>query len=1015
MRFIFFLKPSKFCFKTILFIFMSLGLAHSIQAKQVEINVDGEEGVSANHGHSYSTYPGASFSNGRNGGDATSPTPGKNAGTIQAELKDISTSSSEYIMKLNFVADGESVRKTDSYELNLNQLSSILFSASGGNGKNGGNGGDGQGGCNGTDGSDATKFSSGDNGTPGCDGGDAGRGTSGSSGGNGGQVKIHVHEDDTHLLLKTRCDVKAGQGGDRGTHGRPGEGGRGGEGGSSYSWSESYDCRCGNRQSSNGNGSYSYTYECDTCTENHSKSGGFDGQSGSRGASQSANLFDGSDGKAGRCEVVVNENGMSKIYTNPFDVSVVSYLLEDENLDSIFEPNETITVKNIKIKNKNGVPTPAKKAQLQFYIASQGLMAKSSNQITIPQLKAGQEIVLSQSLKFRLEKVSVQAKAKSWSSEQDLSFSNFVTRVNESVSSLKRNDRFTVEFPFEVSSYYFPETGAAGETHPVIWKIKNKSSKKMSLKEELLKRNIKINFKYSSRKKIKNQIFFTDEFGRSHNLEQGFVHELVELEPNQELVLHGSVTIPKDIEPYSEIPVEYSLSLNTFNTDQVQKIQHQQALLKVSLIYKHIPDAEILFVTNKSVTTKQYNYWANLMNQLGLKFNVWDASYYNMLAFYKDYETNKSLARDFKDKNVIVLNAHHLTNQSNLYLDFFNLLSKNNTRILMIGGSEKNAKDLVNDIFLYKDADLNNSNNLISGLANKVKLTEFKFFGREVTDEKLKAELEKISQKLNTNYPEFRFTIKSKDQRVENTSFIGTQPMADVEIFRTISHQGSHLYVVPTLRELTQKQTILTDSEALRALFLSLSYDIKFKILFYNRSNTQLVTDLINQTFIYEIIGDLNFTKDLSDLTGKDLKLTVLKNFLVQAYKNLKYTREAFDTLAKVEWFLIKEENFFLNPTWIKDSTKLTDDYFNYVKTNNRLLCSYKPKDLIEKCVSENLDQRKQKIFSDLDKKYKQFKNKTSLSHKDIILNLFIRPAVDQVISTEDLTRQNIILEQEKK
>lgn len=982
--------------------------------QNVVVDADGEDGKPASDGTSYSTYSGASYSDGNDGGHARPPTEGKDAGRIQAELKDISQNDQTYTMRLDFTVDGNRNQKTDSINLNLDKLSSILFSAQGGQGQRGGRGGNGQGGCEGRDGSNANRYSTGTNGSSGCDGGNAGKGTSGSNGGQGGVVKISLSEEDTHLLLKTRCDIEGGRGGEAGKHGDPGQGGNGGRGGSSYTWSESQRCNCGNRQSSNGNGSFTYTYECDTCYESHSKSGGYNGSSGSMGSRQYESLFSGKNGEQGRCEIIVNENGVNKTYTNPFDVSIISYDISDENQDSIFEPNETVTVSKIRIKNKNGVPTPAKKAQLKFYISSSNLIAESSNQITVPQLKAGQEIVLNESLRFKLKVVKIDSKSKSWSESQDVDFNNFVTRVNTELRSLKKQDRITVEFPFEVTTFKFPKSGAAGETHPVIWKIKNKSSKGMSVKDELSKRNITLELKStkinSKEKSSENQAeaVFTDEFGKVFSLEQGFAQSLVELGPGQELTVHGSITISENAQPYTSIPVNYLFSINTFKTDKTQVIQSDYASLRISTVYRHNPAADVLLITNKSVTSKQYQYWTRLMNKLGLKLNVWDVDYYNIMTFYKEYEKNKTLADDFKNKNVIILNSHTQSISGSLYSDFFKLISKNNTRVLMIGGSEYENQNALKQILSINDSQLNQ--NFPLEVQNKITLTEFKLFGREVTDEKLKSEAAKIAQQLKASYPESRFTIKTTDQRVENQSFAGTQPVAQVEIFKTISHQGAHIYSIPTLRTNKYKQDILSEEEAWRALFLSFSVDLKFKTLFYNRDKDAKLQKIIGGALVYDIIGDLLFTKNLTEVSKAQVKPSVLSEVLTFIYKDLKFVYSASKLVSQIEWYLKKEKSIFMNPDWLVRSLKSVESYQGYLKQNQKMICQFQTKEMQDKCLSEDFDKAREQIFTELDLKYKKYEQSTPLEHEQIIKNIFIKPAVDQVISTEDATRENVIL-----
>ena len=64
----------------------------------------------------------------------------------------------------------------------------------------------------------------------------AGQGTHGANGGDGGFIELHVDEQNTHLLLAVKWDVRGGLGGAPGLHGNPGAAGRGGHGGQGHVW-----------------------------------------------------------------------------------------------------------------------------------------------------------------------------------------------------------------------------------------------------------------------------------------------------------------------------------------------------------------------------------------------------------------------------------------------------------------------------------------------------------------------------------------------------------------------------------------------------------------------------------------------------------------------------------------------------------------------------------------------------------------------------------------------------------
>lgn len=49
-------------------------------------------------------------------------------------------------------------------------------------------------------------------------------------------MEIIVHEDQAHLLMAVKWDIRGGKGGQLGQHGRPGQGGIRGKGGKGHEW-----------------------------------------------------------------------------------------------------------------------------------------------------------------------------------------------------------------------------------------------------------------------------------------------------------------------------------------------------------------------------------------------------------------------------------------------------------------------------------------------------------------------------------------------------------------------------------------------------------------------------------------------------------------------------------------------------------------------------------------------------------------------------------------------------------
>ncbi len=93
------------------------------------------------------------------------------------------------------------------------------------------------------------------------------------------------------------------------------------------------------------------------------QSAGEPGKPGQPGPMGGGDTRPGKDGEDGDLEfIVVNPNGSEVSYKKPFDLKLLSYNIVDSapggNGDGIFEPNEIITITNLRVKNDSAMPSP---------------------------------------------------------------------------------------------------------------------------------------------------------------------------------------------------------------------------------------------------------------------------------------------------------------------------------------------------------------------------------------------------------------------------------------------------------------------------------------------------------------------------------------------------------------------------------------------------------------------------------------------------------------------------------
>lgn len=289
---------------------------------------------------------------GANGSDAGPAEDGENGSLVtvtlsrpgQGSSRETEASSTAVHIK-GTMRDALSRQKNFCETFSLSPTQSISVDVRGGDEGEGGIGADGADGEKWTSGFDATELSHATPGGLGGDGGDAGAGSCGGNAGSGGKVVFQVNSRDTNLfMLLGEISCASGTPGRAGKHGKTGAGGPGGRGGKGLS---NFD---------RGN-----------------KPEGPMGNSGRTGARFS--LRDGSPGHCSALSIIVYDNlNFAKEFRGRYDLQLVSceWRLASPwiNDDGILEPEETITLHKIFVKNTGQMPTPDSTA-IYVYLAQQ--------------------------------------------------------------------------------------------------------------------------------------------------------------------------------------------------------------------------------------------------------------------------------------------------------------------------------------------------------------------------------------------------------------------------------------------------------------------------------------------------------------------------------------------------------------------------------------------------------------------------------------------------------------------
>ncbi len=661
---------------------MSLLLASVTVHGQTLLRLDasGSPGVNGQDGRGYSTSPGASNGRGSDGANATPSTEGQSAGRIQLRVQDFAPEGQTVPARIlvTGTVNGRQVQN----ELQVVPNGHIILNAVGGQGGRGGGGGDGQGGCNGHNGSDATRSSRGSNGTNGCNGGAGGSATKGSDGGAGGDIVVQLSAQDLHLALMVQSNVRGGEGGQGSKNGRGGSGGRGGRGGNSISWTTNE--YAGTRQvpyqesvsrsrtvsRSNGNGTYSTSTEYYTeyvtryrtedvyQTRHHSNPGGLDGSSGNSGSDGRGSTSPGSRGAHGNFRFVVQgEDGHEEIFEQAFQLQLVSYDFEDEDRNGIFEPGERVRVYNLKVRNASRMPSPGPKAKILTILANSSWVVANPQALEIPALKGLEARSIPGELIFTVKNNRLAVQAERATVQDTIVPMAHIQRIRSYLDTYQLPKTFTIGYPIELTSFSTAESLGPGESAPLVWKIRNLSSKDIGLSSSLA-RAIEVGLKRAGGDANPGSVKFYAPDGQLTGHEDGgFSTGIPLIKAGETLAVEGRLQVAKDAVPYTRYGFSTLLNLQPFNGGAPEATQQRDLNLRIAQTYQFNPKAQVLVVTNRNTSRQQIEALKRRLDQLGITFDLWDYSYYGFFALTKDLAINgnRSLLSSYEGRTIVLL------------------------------------------------------------------------------------------------------------------------------------------------------------------------------------------------------------------------------------------------------------------------------------------------------------------------------------------------------------------------
>lgn len=850
---------------TLLSIILSLLLSSASWGKEVFVDGTGDDGQHASDGVSYSTSARRGCrSKGRAGGAAGESTKGEHGKNVNVLLKDLGDSRQAVLQVMAEIEDRSGLNT----KVELGANTRVRVDTSGGTGGNGGVGGDGEGGCYGDGGDDADAKTPGEDGGPGTNGGSNGPGSRGSRGGDAGDAVVSMLPKDVHLSLIVDCKAIAGTGGNPGEDGDPGDLGPGGSGGSSYSNTEYV--KTGKQICpkpvvvSKSDGSNTVTQGA--CKDEvkpvtTSQPGGSNGPNGKRGTRVQGDTKGGDDGKDGVCILQTEFEGKVYRASRPFHAQVVSYRLVDDNRDGIFEPLEKIHVYDLVVKNIGELPTPGGRAELRIALPSRtNYTSAESKYVVLPQIApTKQHMFKGEVLTFTINDNKSIGLNERLTFVDDVSLNNRITRIERSQDNFNnkanRHRRVVITYPIEISSFVTKTSVGAGESIPILWKVKNISKKDFGGIEGM-KRSIRTALSKIGGSASHSTMKFVGPNGDETLFSDVFWQEILNLKSGQEVVIEGALEVSELALAYTDFEVGADLYFQNLRGNS-QHIQRNTVNIRIAQLFSYTPEAEYLLITNQRTEREEYTAWLKMASDMGVKMDVWDVSYYGGWSLRQALEEldGKSFMQVLANKTILALNQRDYVTESGLVPmnQIAELLAKRKANFVLLGGD----RQLLSEFYTraLTQPYYNASGQALIGERQEILVDETPswMFWTDGNREDFRATIQERVEKEMANDPHGHFFVLA-----DYSPRIGAKhrTLGRVEYVRTLTPGGGRMAALPVDVGLLQSSDFISSEEMLRAISLPTSFQYKLSVL--NNHKQKRMKRVMQDAVLYDLILEVD-------------------------------------------------------------------------------------------------------------------------------------------------------------
>jgi hypothetical protein len=895
-----------------MFNFSGIDGIHGIDGTNLIKNMDRETNIDGCHGED-----GKRGTAGTNGDDIVVTIKSQPDGTISISGRAYNSKSTAVTQYIN-----ETILFDDF------KNDSIKIISIGGKGGDGGSGMNGEDGKSGKIGDDATENKEGSDGTNGGNGGNGGNGANGSNGGNGGNIFITVSENDMHLLSYLQCDNRGGVGGIAGLHGKGGERGWGGVGGNSHTWA-SIVCSLN-----------SYAYGIGTLVTPRYNAGGMAGTNGTRGRDpDEKKVYNGKNGISGIIQYIVEHKTTNKIYSSGIYVpTIIGFDIVPSNDQSgIYEFGDSITIKNIVIKNNGSMPFP-KKQQIGAFVkvsaidgsdqlinckaVKKNIDYKSEideiGETKICDLRPNESYALNTEYTFVCKDTRLfsQQNTKELLQRYNVSVQPILECSYDKIFNRGYAKVIDIKYPINMNNIDGPKILRGGEVYSFHLTLNNISS--VDFGQDIDKHGVDILNKHQTMDnsrcvKLKYYIECDDNrwigFYNNDSIKSNKKEENIAISKNSKTNFTVIVGVAPDALSFKTVNLRIELYLQSLDANKDDDnddlgfvlIQTQNYACQINSLFisdqNDMSDDEqsVLLITNKTNDSFNLDAYRTTYNQLGIPLIIYNSSISNV-----DFDI---IDKHFKGRSIIILNnsndeENFIQSLESKIKDMYNFIENKKAKIYF----DSFDSDIIIKCLLYptKYSSINDSDKrlpsrqeLIDDIYDTKKFDEsrilipHKIYLVTPTKETFVEYSNSVIQQLKDTFPGHRYVCKT-DTKIEHTGGYAYN-LGNVHVLKTLTDTSCSIITSKKSCDESDKYIVFG------RLFLLLPFKDKIEALIRlqfhdNGSVPQLTDPIVKKIIIMRTMLCFDIIQEFIELynsTNKYKKIT--DEYIESKMTNLKY------------------------------------------------------------------------------------------------------------------------------